>query len=364
MADLPSDNLARTDGRWAVLAGLRFGLAMVVVAGHLSWFPASSGGAVARAMGGLMAGLMAGLAELGGTSAVLGFLVISGYSIGHSLDRRPAGFYRRRVLRIYPVYAAAVAYAVVPFALRPGPLTGPGLAFAVPRPTAAVVAGNLLLVQNLACPPLGSDPLVWTLGIEVVCYAAAPWLRRWPTPALAGVVGASALAFADYPRSPLSDHGRLHYGSLLYGLPLALFAWAWVAGFLMHRHRARPARWGVGVAVLGAGLLVVNDAYGQPGSVSTFAAAVLVVAAAGRVPVPRWLGPGLNRLGDLSYPLYLFHLPTFLLGYCVLGLRTPTALVAAAVGVSGAVLGVEATARAAVARRVPAVDVPARPAVP
>ena len=36
--DPSPDGLARPDGRWAVPAGLRFMLALVVVSGHLTWF--------------------------------------------------------------------------------------------------------------------------------------------------------------------------------------------------------------------------------------------------------------------------------------------------------------------------------------
>ena len=176
MAPTPPAPARRSDARWAVLAGLRLALAMVVVSGHLGWF-----------VGAAMPAALRFLVSLGGTAAVLGFLVVSGYSIGHSLERRPAGFYRRRLVRIYPLYAVAVAVSVVPFvATGVDRWAGPG-GLGVPRPTAGTVVGNLLLLQNVACRPLGMDPPLWTLGIEAALYVLAPWLRRWPTAGAGGV---------------------------------------------------------------------------------------------------------------------------------------------------------------------------------
>ncbi len=333
---------ARGDSRWAVLAGLRFVLAVVVVSGHLTWF--------ARG------GWPGPVSELGGTAAVLGFLVVSGYSIGHSLDRRPAGFYRRRAWRIYPLYAASVVYATVPFLSAASALGGPGMGVTVPRPTAVEVAGNLLLLQGLACRPIASNLPVWTLAIEAACYLAAPRLRRWSTGPLAGLAVVSAGAFAAYPWL-----GWGHFGTLLWGRPLLLFAWAWVAGFLLHRGKARLS-WSVTVAVAGGVLLAVDRAYSTPYTIHTFIGSVAVVTVAPRVAVPPAAGRVLNYLGDLSYPLYLFHLPTLLLAYCILGVRGTPALSAAAVAVSAAALFVEATLKPVFARRALRRNVPERPA--
>jgi peptidoglycan/LPS O-acetylase OafA/YrhL len=41
-------------------------------------------------------------------AAVIGFFLISGYSIAASLQRSSKGFYRRRFLRIYPIYFFAI----------------------------------------------------------------------------------------------------------------------------------------------------------------------------------------------------------------------------------------------------------------
>ena len=93
------------------------------------------------------------------------------------------------------------------------------------------------------------------------------------------------------------------------------------------------------MAALGAVLLRVNDAYGTPYSIPTFVAVALLVALAPNLPVwPGIVGRIVDYLGDLSYPIYLFHLPTFLLGFSILGVRSPAALLAAAAAVSAGML--------------------------
>ncbi len=325
-----------------MLAGLRFVLAMVVVSGHLSWF-APHGQALL-------------LADWDGTAAVLGFLVISGYSIAHSLGRQPRGFYRRRVLRIYPLYAAAIVLSLLPFARGAMVLSAPGLPFQVARPTWPVVVGNLLLVQNLVCPTLSSDLPLWTLGIEVACYLIAPRLRRWPVALQLAVAAVSAAAFMAYPST-----GLPHYRLLLWGLLLLFFAWAWLGGFVLHRYADRGPWAGTVLGIVGAAALGMNHADSAWHPIVTFAGATLVVTLAPKASVWPPLGRVLNFLGDLSYPLYLMHVPAFHIGFWLLGVREPVSLLAIGLAVSAVALGGDVALKAAVSRRVPRADVPTRP---
>ena len=327
----PSPTQLKSDTRWQILAGLRFVLAMVVVSWHLPWFSPPGEPNI--------------FAQLGGTAAVLGFLVISGYSIAHSLERRPGGYFRRRLLRIYPLYAVAVLYSLLPFVSGADALAtrAPDEIFA--RPTVLVVIGNLLMLQNLVCPPVDADLLVWTLGIEVACYLLAPLFRKTPTSLLLILIVISSFTFAMFPRMHLR-----HYATLLRGLPLLMFAWAWIAGFLWQRCRTSP--WGgFAVAVLGAVLLTVNTAFPARYSVDNFVGSIAIITFAGSIPLPTGFGRLLNYLGDLSYPVYLFHLPTFLLGYCIMGIRSPTVLMFAALSVSAAFLFIESFLKRVFARR-------------
>jgi peptidoglycan/LPS O-acetylase OafA/YrhL len=90
--------------QWKVLAGLRFFLAWIVVCYHLKNFIPDYGKDFLCTFG-----------KLNGLTAVLGFLLISGYSIAHSLTKNPEGFYNRRFLRIYPLYFCAVIVSLIPF---------------------------------------------------------------------------------------------------------------------------------------------------------------------------------------------------------------------------------------------------------
>ena len=317
LVDTPA---SRSDSRWQVLGALRFLLAMVVVAGHLTWF-------VPMNAPPMFLGL------LGGTSAVIGFLFVSGYSIGHSLSRRPVGFYRRRLLRIYPLYVVAVLFALVPFLSGADAfqLTGN----TIQRPHGWVVIGNLLMLQNLVCRPIDSNMLVWTLGVEVICYLLAPVFRKTKTVFLVVLVIISAAAFSIYPRM-----GMDHYSTLLFGLPLLMFAWAWLAGFLLHRSgNSMPV--GIAVAVLGTIVMILNTTYHTTYSVHTVAAAALVVTFAPWIRLHRSIGTVFNYLGDLSYPIYLFHLPSFLQGYCIMAITNRYGLLAMALAISATFLFTE-----------------------
>jgi len=239
---------------------------------------------------------------------VLGFLVVSGYSIAHSLHKRPAGFYKRRLLRIYPLYVTSVIFSLLPFTTGAEAIRGPG--FWIWRPQTWVVVGNLLMLQNLVVPPIESNVLVWTLGIEVICYLLTPLFRKLPDWPLLLLTGISAAAYAMFPHMNLP-----HYATLRFGLPLLLFAWAWLIGFLMHRHRRFILLGGIIATSLGLGVMLLNTSYNTQYSLHTFAGSVLIVVVAGFISLPVRLGAVLNYLGDLSYPIYLLHLPSFLFAY-------------------------------------------------
>jgi peptidoglycan/LPS O-acetylase OafA/YrhL len=278
---------------------------------------------------------------------VLGFLIVSGYSIGNSLQRRPEGFFRRRVLRIYPLYFIAVLYALVPFLSGADALFTATPMETIARPHAWVVLGNLLMLQNLICPPVDSNMLVWTLGIEVTCYLLAPWFRRTRTFYLLLIILGSALVYSLYPQ--LQRRGYGHYATLLWGIPLLMFAWAWLAGFLLQRSGTSLIA-GSAVVILCVGVNLINTAYAAPYSVACVAGAAALVTLAPRLWIPARVGPVLNYLGDLSYPLYLFHLPTFLLGYCIMDNHSPLGLVAMSLAVSAGFLFIESTLKPVLGR--------------
>jgi len=308
------------DSRWSVLALLRFLLAMIVLSTHWVWFLPLKYPAIR-------------LNELGGVEAVLSFLVISGYSIAHSITQKSEGFYKRRILRIYPLYVAAVLFSLVPFSTGAQILRDER--FFVPRPLPAVVLGNIVFLQNTVCRAIESNPLVWTLGIEVLLYALAPWFNRRSSKFLLILAAVSAGMFAAYP--------YLHwdyYSKLLYGLPFLLMAWAWLCGFVLFRHQGNIAL-EIGLTILSTGLIVLNHSVDGPLSIVTIAVSTAVIALSPRIRLPQIGCRLFNFLGDLSYPLYLFHFPVFLLFYCILLWDSPFVLLIGAILVSTVMLMVD-----------------------
>ncbi|MCL2450851.1 MAG: hypothetical protein FWD17_18055 [Polyangiaceae bacterium] len=137
---------------WAVLAGLRFALAWVVLCTHLPWFSKDAIAWANRA------------ASFGGKAAVVGFLLVSGYSIAASLSRGDDGFYRRCFRRIYPLYFFAVLFSTILEVMFHGHLTVPGNHFdSLGLPT---VLGNVAMLQTFVVKPIPFDGPVWSLSIE------------------------------------------------------------------------------------------------------------------------------------------------------------------------------------------------------
>ena len=284
--------MPKTHDRWALLGALRFILACIVVAEHARWV--------------LPPNLFSLVLMLGSFAAVLGFLAISGYSIAASLDRSPYGFYRRRFRRIYPTYLLALALALAPYLFIPGAL--PVGTMLLPRPTLPQILGHLVFMQGFVVPVLDSDSALWSLSVEVLCYALAPLLWRLRSRFVV-LLAVPSLAFFTVARGPL---GLPHYAHMIYGAAFAALFWAWLAGFLFYRHRAEPrAAWAW--AVLGSVALLLNRSDAPRLAPMTLVASFAALSAAPAVPLPPRLAWVCTRLGDVSYPLYLLHTPILLL---------------------------------------------------
>ena len=284
--------------QWEILAGTRFALAWIVLCGHTSFYftdvdPVTSW-----------------IGDLGGKAAVTGFLVVSGYSIAASIRARPEGFYRRRLLRIYPLYAAAIllAYATE-LALRGEAQMPSGQVVTGTGPWVAM--GNMALVQTFFVKPIAFNGPVWSLAVEVCFYLFAPLLLRLGRPALLGLIAISAVAYVA-PRQ--ADLGLPYF--VFTHLNALIFAWAWLLGFVLH---AAP-RGGLAfvLAILAMTLTAANDYHNPeaaaPWTVLVVTACVMTAANPSLVPrIPAPVATGLTWLGDLSYPLYLIHFPALII---------------------------------------------------
>jgi peptidoglycan/LPS O-acetylase OafA/YrhL len=287
-----------TASTWALLAFLRWVMAFNVMLFHLR-------GSFGRK-----------IPLLGGKASVIGFFLISGFSIAHSYQEKPQGYLRRRFLRIAPMYTAAVlfAYFVVEWIVPPPAYAEMGVVY-----TGAgffTFLANLFCLQDFAAVPLSYDGPLWSLSIEVFYYLFAPALFRCPRAVpLVLTVGSMAL----FGMSP----GVYDFGGYMAGI----FAWPWLVGFLLGQKGVNLTL-PIGLGLLGAALIVFNRAYTPEAlSVFTYATVFGLIIAGPHVHLPAIVRTIANFLGDLSYPLYLLHLPLAILLYFRFGVRGYPALV-------------------------------------
>lgn len=314
-ADLQRGEVEMNRAAWSILGGLRFFLAFVVVCGHLGRFvqPNTFTNIILLSIG-----------RLDPVEAVIGFLVISGYSIAHSYSSKPDGYYRRRAFRIYPLYAVGVLLALVPF-LFTGPYI-PVVEAAVPD--AAKLTCNLALMQGFLCVPINSNRPLWTLAVEVACYALAPLFFRMPRRVLVSMILVSAFAYAALPRLGLPFYSRMQYG-----LPLLFLLWPWLAGFVFYQNR-NDIRYMAALLALGLAMIVANHVFNTRYSPVTYAVSVLIIAGCARIRIGDRLASWANYLGELSYPLYIVHTPVLILVYLLI--TRESALLSAALALATA----------------------------
>jgi peptidoglycan/LPS O-acetylase OafA/YrhL len=266
---------------WPVLAAVRFLMALAVVVYHLP---------VVRPSGHVPV-----LEEFGGLGCICGFLVISGYSIAHSISKQPKGFFHRRAWRVLPIYYATMLFAVVPYAFAKGL---PPFRFAFAAFTPSELVGSTFLLQCFFTEKVPIFGPSWTLAIEWWFYLAAPLFVRMRPWMLWLLVGVSLV----FQKEALA-HGFFPVHDYKWGIPAMMLLWAWLSGFLFYR----APGWS-GALVILVGYYAVSrfvdrspDAY--------LIAATAVILAQSLPPMPRLSARALNYLGDLSYPLYLVHVP-------------------------------------------------------
>ena len=276
----------------------------------------------------------------GGFVGVDVFFVISGYLISGLISQRLAegrftfaDFYARRIKRIFPalIVVLAACFAFAWLTLLPGELKALG----------KHIASGMGFVSNFALwreagyfdASAATKPLLhlWSLGIEEQFYLVWPLalfaFAKWRRSALPLIVAVGAISFAinlatvgRWPvaafYSPASRFWELQAGCLL--------------AALMQRagHRALSGATanvlsGIGVALLGLSVFLLNDKLGYPGlwALLPTAGAFLLIAAG----PDGWFNrnvlaqPAAVAIGLISYPLYLWHWP--LLSFASIGAR-------------------------------------------
>jgi peptidoglycan/LPS O-acetylase OafA/YrhL len=303
--------------QWDILAALRFFLAWIVACSHLQHFTAQGDPLVS-------------FKNFSGFAAVLGFLSISGYSIAHSLHRNPQGFYQRRFIRIYPLYFCSIFISLIPFLYSGSKIVSLDSTEYV-APTVWNVLGNLVFLQNLIFNPLPSNGVVWTLNVEVLCYVLAPWLLKLRPKQIISLFLFSAVCFILYYLWG-SPWGK-DIAFLRYGMPLILLLWAWLLGFFCFGNQYSIITKTMGIAL---GCLTIGiSSYSNPKlGMMTFLGSLIIILWATKIAIPKPIAKVWRYLGEISYPLYLFHSFAFLFGYSVLGMKNSMILMSFALLIS------------------------------
>lgn len=267
----------------------------------------------------------------GGFVGVDIFFVISGFLIGGILwaDLRETGrirlarFYLRRLRRLAPAYFAMAAATLVmgwlillPFEFRE---------FGKSLIAATVYLSNIHFYREAGYFDSASEekPLLhtWSLAVEEQFYIVLPFLLlalvRWrPTlPMILAALAALSLAACLWltPRSPTAAFYLFPFRAweLLAGVLLAIAAQERRARFALH-----PALSWAGLALLLASITLIR-AEGFPGWKALLpVAGTLLILMNGRDanPVNRALmHPAPVFIGLISYSLYLWHWPVFVL---------------------------------------------------
>jgi peptidoglycan/LPS O-acetylase OafA/YrhL len=336
-----------------VLDGLRGVAALYVVLFHATRFLWAFGGGFDPTVAGdvhPLANVWYGAMQYG-QQAVLLFFVLSGFCIHYRQarealvpeDRRQRfdlfDFARRRFRRLYPVLLVAIAAtAALDFAgtlLNPGLYSGDPAMYdgALGRPVVkdlvdrsyapGTLIGNLLLQSAIVVPAFGSNHALWSLAYEFWFYAAYPvflvlsrLLGSWRTLTVAmlvSVLALSATRLTSLPLPPAAGAVASHWVT-------------WVAGAVIAELYLRPMP-GLIVRLfgLGGGAVLIALFVLRPGGTYTMAswqdlpyglALGAVLAWAMLSPARSLIGrllersaPLLKPLGDISYSLYVLHLP-------------------------------------------------------
>jgi peptidoglycan/LPS O-acetylase OafA/YrhL len=240
-----------------------------------------------------------------GTLGVLLFFLVSGFVIPFSLQHgRPGAFFVRRVFRLYPTLWVCLLVTVAVLTVQ-SQVQGSALPYGTGE-----VGANALLVSPYTWLPW-IEPVLWSLAIEELFYviaATVAW-RGLLASRLAVVlvaVGLTGVAVATREAAPTGPLFWLGFNAtfvifILVGL---------VAHHLYRRTWGRLDCAAVGAALLG--LYVVASRAGPATGVarlylqcSAIALAVFGALFLARDRLP--YSAALDRLSNVSYPLYLLH---------------------------------------------------------
>lgn len=294
---------------------MRFAAAAMVLVAHvymLIWYADQQFAAEA----------VRGTAQRVAFTGVVFFFMLSGFVLAWSAraDDTVWGFWRRRIVKIYPNHLVTAAAAVVL------------LVVAGQQLTAGQIVPNLLLVQSWIPDQgvySGVNAVSWSLSVELFLYLSFPLLYRlvrripprllWPCAlaAVAAVVALPLVVYAVVPGEP--EWAGLGVSLLQYWVVYTLPAsrlLEFVLGMLLARvvmeGRWNPGRYWIGLVLFPIGYVVALEVPFLVGISATMVVPLaLLVLAAARADVtgsPSLLRrPSMVWLGEVSFALYMVH---------------------------------------------------------
>ena len=292
---------------WQVLLGLRFIFVFFITCAQLREF-----------IHNIDSDFLYNIRKFTAIGNVIALLLLSGYATANSIANNPEGFYKRRFLRIYPLYFCAIVLSLLPFLIF-GSKIETLHSKAIELPTIVSIVEHLTLLQGLAFGTFTSNLPLWPLGILAPCYLLTPILHRLSDRIIILAIAISGSLYVAVPFFyKLFFHKALpYYPELGYELPFFLFAWAWLLGFLYFRKQNTKA----GIIVLCSGfiMLILNQSRTGLYALMLYLLASFALIFAPKIKLPKALGNTFEYLGNIAYPLYLLHKPTFIFAYKLLG---------------------------------------------
>ncbi|HWD28523.1 MAG TPA: acyltransferase [Rhizomicrobium sp.] len=256
------------------------------------------------------------------------FFFISGFLISAAWERNPnlPDFARNRFLRLAPAYLAVTLFslaAILAFAHLPLARVAPKLALWLGAQLVLLSDWNPGFLRGYGDGVVNGS--LWTIPIEVCFYAATPFLYRLIARSKNEVRLLAALAAASFVLlyvDAILMH-RLHSGKMIFKfIDLTPFPWfgMFICGLLAQRYRdvvlpvVRDRAWLFGLLALVVMAITVewrlpplltsgNRTVGIV-NFATLALFAMAFAYSGRGVAARLL-----HRNDISYGLYLFHLP-------------------------------------------------------
>lgn len=287
---------------WELLAFMRFLLAFIVFAGHASSFSEN-------------VGPLPWINTFGSFEAILGFLLISGLSIGKSILRNQKGFLKRRVQRIYPVYIASIIFCYI---IDPHPISIGFIFF---------MFINLIFLNHVLTSTSFVGP-AWTLSLEVWLYALAPFFFKLSYKKLLVITYVSFLCYCLYTCGRTLFHWP-YYAGTEFGINLIFLSFIWLAGFSLAVYKEKLKNISLHIAVFFVlhfvlttmiqiafriknqqpEMIITADMIDFVGKAICLFGIYYVVILNPTVPsFSLTTKKVFNLLGNISYPLYLTHM--------------------------------------------------------